>query len=320
MAIESRIVQEAIGWMVKLGSGAATQEMRLQCLQWRKTSPDHERVWQQLEMLNQRIKTVPGNVAHATLDDGALRMRQLKRRAMLKSIALLAGTSVAGLGSYRLAPWQQMLADQSTGTGEQRSLRLADGSSIQLNTGSGIDVNFDNTQRLIRLRHGEILVSTGHPANDPRPFIVETNEGRIRALGTRFLVRQYDGATRIHLYEGATEIEIEGTWQKLRLEAGQQLHFTRIEAGPVAAADPDAAAWSDGVIVAKNTRLADFTAELDRYRAGKLRCDDEVADLRISGVYPLQDIDYVLDTLTHNFPIKVKTATRYWVTLTAADQ
>ncbi|MBR8657942.1 iron dicitrate transport regulator FecR, partial [Achromobacter sp. Marseille-Q0513] len=81
----------------------------------------------------------------------------------------------------------------------------------------------------------------------------------------------------------------------------------------------DAASWSRGVLVADAWRLDDFLAELGRYRPGLLRCDPAVADLRVSGVFPLRDTDRALHNLERGLPVTVVYRTRYWVTLRPAD-
>ena len=67
------------------------------------------------------------------------------------------------------------------------------------------------------------------------------------------------------------------------------------------------------MLVASNLRLADFLTELDRYRNGSLSCDPAVADLRLSGTYPLADSDRVLTALPGILPVEVRFLTRYWV-------
>jgi len=64
-------------------------------------------------------------------------------------------------------------------------------------------------------------------------------------------------------------------------------------------------------------RLADFLAELGRYRRGQLNCDPKVADLLISGTYPVDDSERVLDLLAVSLPVRIKRFTRYWVTVEA---
>ena len=94
-----------------------------------------------------------------------IRQRVRKLGTGLASIALVCGLAL--FAGERYVPFHYWLADQRTATGEQRTLKLADGTQINLNTHSAIDVRFDEKRRLIVLQEGEILVETGH--NDARP-------------------------------------------------------------------------------------------------------------------------------------------------------
>lgn len=96
----------------------------------------------------------------------------------------------------------------------------------------------------------------------------------------------------------------------------QQRRFTPTRIEP-ATANQTEPAWSKGLLMADNMRLDAFVEQLSRYRPGLLRCSDEVAALRISGVYPLADTDAVLDALPHSLPLQVQRRSRYWVTLSA---
>ncbi len=317
---DSPIVQEAVAWMVKLQSGVANVDDLTNCEQWRKQNPLHEQAWQQLERLSGSFKAIPSAVAHATLDHPSANQQFNSRRLALKSMVLLAGTGALAYSGYQFAPWQQVLADYGTNVGEQRKVMLADGSEILLNTDSAVDIHFDGHQRLVKLLKGEVLITTGHQDNARRPFSVQTAQGNLRALGTRFLVRQQDKATLVAVYESAVEVRPKSTQTPTRVEANQQLTFTSQQASRIAPADLDLSAWVDGVIVAKDTRLADFVKELDRYRSGKIMCDSSTAELLISGVFPISDPERVLETIQRTLPIKAETRMGYWTTLTTATQ
>ena len=76
-------------------------------------------------------------------------------------------------------------------------------------------------------------------------------------------------------------------------------------------------AWIDGFIVAERMRLGDFIQELSRHVPGLLRCDPAVADLRLTGSYPLQDPEQIFSMLEQSLPVTVQRRTRYWTTLTS---
>lgn len=318
-AIDPRIVRQAIEWMVKLQSGTAKSNDLVDCEQWRIQDPMHDRALQQLEDLSGNVKSLPKTLVHAVLDSSVESRKFYGRRSALKSIMLLAGAGTLALTGYRYAPWQQMVADYSTDIGEQRTIMLADGTQVILNTDSAMDVNFDRQQRLIRLLKGEVLVTTGHPHGATPPFSVQTAQGNVRALGTRFQVRQQAGDTVVAVYEGAVEIHPDNMRQAIRLDAGQKLYFSDVKTGHYMIADPDAAAWSDGVIVAKNIRLEEFAKELNRYRRGDVICDPSAANIMISGVFPLDDPSRVIALLEQTLSVKAETRMRYWTILYRSD-
>lgn len=322
-AIHPKIVQEAINWMVKLQSGVASSQDLANCNNWREQDSQHEAAWQQLQSLAYGLKAVPSHLAHATLEQANLVKLSMSkneklqsRRSALKSIAILAGVGTFAFSSYRFAPWQQVLADHATEIGEQRTVMLADGTRMMLNTNSAVNIRYDKNQRLIQLIKGEVLITTAHESAEIyRPLSVQTPQGNVRAMGTHFLVRQQEGSTLAAVYVGALEIQPSKASLAIRLNAGQQLVFAANQADKVTPADPDLNAWSDGVLIASNMRLADFVKELDRYWQGKITCDASAKDITISGVFPLKDTDKVIETLQQTLPINAVTRMHYWTVL-----
>ncbi|MNE16899.1 fec operon regulator FecR [compost metagenome] len=77
----------------------------------------------------------------------------------------------------------------------------------------------------------------------------------------------------------------------------------------------DTGAWAEGLIVTRDMRLGDFLAEVGRYRHGYVSCADDIADLRLSGVFRLEDTDKLLQLLPQTLPVKVSYRTRWWVRL-----
>ena len=167
----------------------------------------------------------------------------------------------------------------------------------------------------MRLHRGEILVHTAPDATLPaRPFVVDTVQGRLRALGTRFAVRQMDAATTVAVFEGAVEVRPATPGAAaLVVRAGEQTRFTATAGDPVTPADSARQAWTRGLLLAENMRLAEFIAELARYRPGHLGCAPEVADLRLVGAYDTTDTDRVLAALEATLPVRVRTPLPWWV-------
>lgn len=311
--IDLRILDEAAEWMVRLSAGTPTEEERAACERWRTQSPEHARAWTRAERLMHKLGSLPASLAIPALD----RPANVGRRAAVAKLAALLAIIPAGWTAWRLADEQGWAADYRTVTGEHRALRLADGSQVTLNTATAIDVRFDAAQRFIRLHDGEILVQTAKDTSAThRAFRIGTAEGRLEALGTCFGVRQKEGHTHLAVLEGVVRIEPRQGGASV-LRAGEQGAFTADGVGPVTPVDETAIAWTRGMLMADQMRLADFAAELARYRGGIVRCDPAIADLRISGAFPAADTDRTLTMLTSTFPVAVQTWMHgYWVILT----
>lgn len=319
--ISETIADQAAQWLTLLMSGEATDEDRRRLQQWRDAHADHERAWKHIEAVTRRLKVMEPKAAYKALSPFT-ELRSPGRRRALDLLMWGGGIGVACAVASRTQTWQAMTADYRTGVGEQRTVSLDDGTRLLLNTASAIDLRFDGQHRLLRLLEGEVMIVTGHPrvgdVADPRPFILQTDEGRIRALGTRFAVRQGGDRTIVAVQESAVEIAPDhATGLPLVLKAGERTTFTGRTIDPVSALAEQDLAWARGQIVADGVRLGDFLADLARYRPGIVRCQPAVADLRFSGVFPLRDTDRILEVLPTVLPVQVRQRTRYWVTVEA---
>lgn len=314
--VSTGVLDAAIAWQLSLDSGGGSAQEREAFAQWHAADEEHARAWRQLGMLDQRFSVANGPGRAALLQSRAnIRRRVRKLGSSLASIVAVIGLAL--FAGDRYLPLDYWLADQRTATGEQRVLRLADGTLINLNTHSALDVRFDDKQRRIVLQEGEILVETGH--NDPRPFIVETREGNMRALGTRFLVKREAEGTRLSVLKSAVAAHPQATDEEQILREGQQVLMRRDGLGPTMALNPGADAWTRGMLVVDNARLEDLVHELGRYRRGHLGIAPEVADLRITGSFPLHDTDKALNALLPTLPVQIEQHTPWWVTVAKAD-
>lgn len=306
-----RVAEQAVHWLLETQQGALDPQRQQAWQQWLSAHSEHRRAWEHIQQVNQRLGGIAPLLAHATIGTP----RSAGRRRALKALLVLGmlGTTGVGLRQKQLLP--PLLADFRSPVGQRRQMRLSDGSQLQLNTGSSVDVRFDGDRRLIHLLEGEMRLIS---AADQRPLSVSTAQGVLLPEAAQFNLRQLQGSTRLAVFAGRVEVSpaaLRG--YPLWLEAGRQLTFSRTGWEPATALDANAAAWVDGMLVVSQMRLRDFLAELGRYRRGELACDPSVADLRISGSYPVADTERILDLLEVTLPVKVRRFTRYWVTVEA---
>lgn len=315
--VSSKVLDAAIAWQLCLDCGQGSDAEREEFAKWYAASDEHARAWMQLGMLDQRFvgTTGPARSALIRSREGVSRqMRNLGRG--VAGFALALGLTLF-LGE-RFLPVHYWLADQRTATGEQRTIRLSDNTLIRLNTHSALNVKFDAKQRRVVLQEGEIFVETGGH-EDPRPFIVETDEGQMRALGTKFLVKRRDDGTLLSVLQSAVAAHPQASDNELILREGQQMLIQRHSLGPMVAIAPGADAWMRGMLVVDNAPLKDVIAELGRYRPGYLGVASDVAHLRITGSFPLNDTDLALKALMPTLPVEIEQRTHWWVTVVASE-
>lgn len=317
--IDEQVAAQAAHWLTIVISGEASADELAGLQSWLAASPDHARAWAHLEAVTRRLNGLDP-VSRRTIVDPKLHVSQ--RRKVLQMFAWLALTGGGASLAIRSPLWQETVADYHTKTGERRDVMLADGTRLVLNTRTSVNVDFDRERRDIALLAGEVLIVTGHALvdgrADTRPFSVRTAEGSVLALGTRFVVRREEASTTVAVLESRVRITPDHQPVAHTLDAGEQASFTRDGVWSSAPVDAQISAWTHGRIAATDMRLADFLAELSRYRVGFLRCDPAVADLRFSGSFPLGDTDRILMMLPNTLPVRVTRHTRYWVSVDPA--
>lgn len=326
------VIEAAIAWAIKLDyHDNLAPETRQSFDRWLHADPLHALAWQRVHSLKHfknDYGSIPSRLALDTLQalDTKRQARKLNRRNVIKLLSLGGVTVAAGWITREYTPWQRLLADVSTVVGEQKTLWFADGTLIMLNTDSAISTDFSGDRRLVILRRGEILVSTGADAaisariGQVRPFWIHTPFGKLQALGTRFVVRLDHDRARVSVQEGMVELHPTAGSVSAIVQAGESRWLTEDSTAPTAIRPFEEDDWANGVISGKNMRLADLVAELSRYRSGYIVCDERVADWRVSGIFHVKDTDQALQFLAQTQPVSVTYRTRFWVIIGPEDE
>jgi transmembrane sensor len=207
-----------------------------------------------------------------------------------------------------------------TAIGEQRDVRLADGSRMTLNTGTRVVVRYGTGARRIELSRGEALFDV-HP-DATRPFEVSANAGLTRALGTQFAVEHTRAGITVSVLEGLVEVLREGSDARLApaVERGQAVRVTAD--GALAYSGPAnvkrIAAWQNRLVEFDGEPLESAIAEINRYSPRRFVLGRaSLKDLPISGVFHTTALEGFTFALQETLGLRVIDNGKEWVVLAA---
>jgi transmembrane sensor len=314
-AVAPKIRETAIDWIVRFESGMMSPADHQALQQWRLASAEHEYAWQRVTSLPLTLQ--PG--AHLLADATARRALEsagadpLRRRQVLKcllGLGLLGGLSWQGADSTLV---RAAFATYRTATGERHRWTLADGSSLWLNTASAVSLDFSAYLRSVQLIEGEVALDA---QVESRPLQLVTPDALLSSREANLLVRHDQQGTWITVLRGWVDVSSPRNPSPVAVAAGWQTRVDRQGVGAPRQSDGFLAqAWLRGILPAERMRLDVLLAELSRYRPGVLRCSEQVAGLRVTGSFQLDDTDAALALVAQALPVRIERRTRYWVTV-----
>ncbi len=298
-------IEQAALWMARLWADDVTEQDKKSFQTWLAAHPDNAYAWSQLELLQQKFSAIPATPAtRKTL----LNRTRVSRRQVLSLAGV--GFATAGLGFSLAEPSSGL--EYATAVGEVREVLLSDGTEMVMNTASRVEVDFNHSERRIRLIEGEVLITTAHHKT---PFYITTHAGNVVPIGTRFTVRKLDAHINVAVYEGEVELQPKLGLANLRIIAGENANFSPSNISEPITNEFSDALWLQQKIVANGMPLDEFLTELSRYRRGVLRIDPSLKYLNITGVFSTRNTDQTLHNLTQVLPIEVNYRTSLWVTV-----
>jgi len=300
---------EALAWLVHLRSGRSTAADHEAFRAWRHRGRAHQAAAREAEALWQDLASTPtaaaysaARIAGEAVTAGRSRS-QPSRRAVLAG-GLAAALAVAAVASGALDPIAGLIADYATRRGQRRQVRLPDGSLAHLSAATALSLDYSGERRSLVLHAGEALFEVAPDAGGP--FVVTSDAGEVRALGTVFAVRRDGRRAAVVVAEGIVEIDPADTdGPPTRLAAGFRASF-----GPEGVAEPTAAdvaaatAWTRGKLVFNKRPLEEVVAELERYHGGRIVIlRRELRGLKVSGVFDLDALGATLSTLERSLRV-----------------
>jgi transmembrane sensor len=343
---QATVVGDAERWFTRLRAHDTTDIERAQYEKWldhsednRRSARDCQQVWNLADALasdpevlafaepERRVQAVsaPPRVPRSS----KMLHRMIAPAALAASIALAVGLvrpDVFGIGPHRYG----------TDIGEQRRVVLDDGSVMQLNTDTAVEVSYSEQARQVKILGGEATFSVQHDRS--RPFIVHAGNGFVRAVGTRFNVYSTPERVTVAVLEGAVVVGHDGCDAKAQssteahgspsaspactqpasaqsfaspgdiarlpvISAGEEVTYSAQPIAPLPIAAPATElrrvkAWQKGKLEFDAVPLGSALTEINRYLTRKIVLgDSRLADIRISGVFRVGETDSVIFAL-----------------------
>ncbi|MGL6158930.1 FecR family protein [Microbulbifer sp.] len=316
MPNEDRLDQ-ACAWIARLRSDALSTADRREFTAWMAQSSGNRRAFDEMSELWGDL----GALAHLPVDELFPGSIHRPRAGHSDNGAAADGTAVWNLPQWLMggglaaaclavALWvgNQWLGGDSfhqqtyaTAVGETRTVVLADGSQVQLNTNSELRVSFSREERRAQLLRGEAYFKVARQT--ARPFSVAAGSANIRVLGTKFNVERNPGNTRVSVTGGTVAVsEAQAARglqpESVKLKRNQKVSVSATGIGQVAKTSADEALdWTRGVLVFDRTPLAEALEELNRYLTVPAVADASVRERPLSGTFELSDPDSTLTAI-----------------------
>jgi transmembrane sensor len=296
---------DAVAWVIRLTSGDASAADRAAFEVWRDQSPAHEAALVEARKLWLGLGDVlpaPVVATPAASDRIEPAPRSWRRPRLASGLAVSAAIALlVATGFQYVNNWQH---DYVTAAGQRKVVALADGTRVQLSSGSAIDVELGSNARRVRLVRGEAYFDVVHDAE--RPFVVDAGKEAVRDIGTAFSVR-LDGDDGVVVVVERGVVEVTGSAAAVKLMPNQRIRTGKSRNARVEPANlSEDLAWTSGRLILEDRSLREVVDELNRYYGSNVvLLGSEIASRRINAVVDLEHIDDWLDALRDSQSVSV---------------
>ncbi|NOS74568.1 MAG: FecR family protein [Methyloglobulus sp.] len=317
---------QASEWFVLLNSGKATTKQKLDFEHWLVQSSDHHNAWQQTQSLWQGLEQL------SPADIKALKNTLLPAASSTRNEVNLrnAKPSPSGEGEgvkstrprfftpthYAFGAMILLLAalicqqpfwyaDYYTGAGESKRISLNDGSTVELDSGSAISVDYTANRRRLVLHQGEAFFTVA--ADAARPFDVVAGEAEVRALGTAFDVSREGENMQVTVFEHAVRVSA-GMQRIDKLSSGNSVSFKDKHLGNITPQNLTTInSWRQHRLIFADQRLGDVVKALNRYRRLPIIIlGSQAKNLSVTGLFDTQDTDTALQTIEETLAVNIR--------------
>lgn len=306
-----RADEEAALWAAKIDGSSLTASDRTELDRWLAASPTHRSLLSQYCQFSADLEQqLPALVLSGgvKLPEAAPRRRSWRGLWLAGSLAAAAAVAVGVWVAHPPAATQTV----ATSVAERKTLKLSDGTQVELNARTNLLVDLSRTERHIRMADGEAFFTVAKDKS--RPFIIDTPAGSVRVTGTVFDVRADTPTTLgVTVVEGSVQVTpcdpASGQASApVQLRATDQLTAIGRSVSTRSVSESeldDALAWRRGEAVFEGTPLAEALTRFARYHGLTITASPDVAKLRVGGRYTLDNVDAFLTAIEAVLPVRV---------------
>ncbi|MGE0626799.1 MAG: FecR domain-containing protein [Hyphomicrobiaceae bacterium] len=295
------LIEAALDWFVRLQANPGDARIARGFRAWAESDPRHAAAFEKVTAMwgSPEFGLAADNVAQATgfsvSKTKASGSRSFTRKVAGVATAVLLIWGAANASDFMI--W--MRADYTTVTGERRTISLPDGSTMILNTGSAVALNFGGTRRTVTLLEGEAYFDV--VPNAAKLFRVDGSYSSVEVKGTAFAVRLDGDADDVTLSRGVVDVSRAGSLasEHAQLRPEQAVSVTVSAIAPVRQVDPQAAlAWLDGRISFTDRPFGEVLNQLRRYYRGRVVVvNSSLSSVAVSGNYRLDEPDIAIQSI-----------------------
>jgi transmembrane sensor len=338
------MLDDAAAWMAALDSERCTSADRIAFARWLAEDSRHRWAFEELSEVWARLKTL-ADVEPLLRQDKVVRLPTSISRGGAAADAsapghdwsAIAAMVIVALGVVSHFLFSTPVESFATAAGESRVVVLNDGSMMELNARTSMDVVIDGQRREVRLTDGEAVF---HVAKDNRPFVVSTGVGSVAALGTTFNVEVGDGVLEVAVIEGRvavtassgglplTEYDSDGrvdfARQSTTLDAGDWLEVSGAGVRQQQVGTEEfrkRLSWRYGIVEFDNEPLQAVIEEMRRYTHVSIHvADSSLSGLRVTGRFETGNVTDFLTQLTEKYSVVVDNRQDNWILLRDPDR
>jgi transmembrane sensor len=304
------LAETALEWLVNLHSGDETEQDWQNYEHWKTANPQQLAASQAAENLWANIGPA---INRPSITETATKIAS---QAFVVFVAFI-GLFSLGVQQNILQSPARLMADHRTPKTTGKTMTLADGSTLQIDAATQLDINFSAAERQITLYSGQIHIDVA--ADNSRPFRVVADNISIRALGTGFNVNYYHEQVSVAVTEHSVQISNTNTSSNLssntsskghvKVDEGYQLHYSETQGfGEVMPANLSTTlAWQRQKLIFDNQPLSKVVAAIQRYNSSNIIILSEaLKQHRVTGVFDMSDSGSMLTAIEDNLPVKVQ--------------